>query len=225
MLRALRNALVSTTLFAACLLAPGRAWQSPRPWTLVGIYLVIHLVGSIRLARVGSALLEERAKPPLQRGQPVADRVLLLGFMASYAAMLVVTGLDAARWHRGSASWAGLAWVGLGLFAAGWTLVLRALETNAFAVTVVRHQAEREHAVVDSGVSAVVRPPMYAGLICVLVGVPLWLRSTLGLAAVLEPIGLLVARIQVEEEVLGRSLPAYAAYAARVRARLLPGVW
>ena len=40
---------------------------------------------------------------------------------------------------------AAAAWAGLALFAAGWAVVLRTLETNAFAVRVVRHQPERGH--------------------------------------------------------------------------------
>jgi protein-S-isoprenylcysteine O-methyltransferase Ste14 len=78
---------------------------------------------------------------------------------------------------------------------------------------------------VDRGVYGVVRHPMYSGLVAVLLGVPLWLRSPLGLGVALVPIGLLALRLVLEERVLVRALPAYAAYAARVRSRLVPGVW
>jgi protein-S-isoprenylcysteine O-methyltransferase Ste14 len=102
---------------------------------------------------------------------------------------------------------------------------MRALETNAFATTVVRHQVERGHTVVDRGVYGVVRHPMYAGLVAALLGVPLWLRSPLGLGVALVPIGLLGLRLVLEERVLAQALPAYAEYAARVRFRLVPGLW
>jgi protein-S-isoprenylcysteine O-methyltransferase Ste14 len=87
---------------------------------------------------------------------------------------------------------------------------MRALETNEFAAMVVRHQSERGHLVVDRGVYSIVRHPMYAGLLGVLLGVPLWLRSRLGLIAALVPMGLLIGRILVEERVLRRALPSYA---------------
>ena len=115
--------------------------------------------------------------------------------------------------------------MGLALFAAGAALVLKALETNAFAVRVVRHQPERGHRVVDVGVYRVVRHPMYAGLCAVMIGVPLWLGSTLGLLCAIVPILVLALRIGVEERVLRAAVPGYPAYAQRVRNRLVPGVW
>jgi protein-S-isoprenylcysteine O-methyltransferase Ste14 len=191
---------------------------------LIGLYLVVHAIGTLRIVRANPGLLPERAKLPLQRGQPRSDKVLLLGCMAAYAAELMLTGLDHRHRH-----WAALppalAWLGLALFAAGWALVMRALETNAFATMVVRHQTERGHTVVDWGVYRIVRHPMYAGLLGVLLGVPLWLRSPVGLLGALLPIGLLALRIVLEERMLRQALPAYAEYAARVRSRIVPGLW
>jgi len=102
---------------------------------------------------------------------------------------------------------------------------MRALETNEFATMVVRHQSERGHLVVDRGVYRIVRHPMYTGLLGVLLGVPLWLRSPLGLIAALVPMGLLIGRLVVEERVLRRALPSYAEYVARVRFRLVSVNW
>lgn len=139
--------------------------------------------------------------------------------------MLIVSSADAARWHLWPAPPAALAWFGLALFAAGWVLALKSLETNAFAVRVVRHQPERGHRVVDVGVYRIVRHPMYAGLCAVMIGVPLWLGSTLGLLCAIVPILTLAIRIGVEERVLRANVEGYPAYAERVRHRLLPRVW
>jgi protein-S-isoprenylcysteine O-methyltransferase Ste14 len=38
-------------------------------------------------------------------------------------------------------------------------------------------------------------------------------------------IGVLVARIRHEEQVLSRELPGYAEYMQRTRNRLIPGIW
>ena len=102
--------------------------------------------------------------------------------------------------------------VGAPAFVAGWALVLRALEANAFATTVVRHQEDRGHEVVETGVHGVVRHPMYAGLVAVVLGVSLWMGSSLGLAAAVLPIGLLVVRIRLEEAVLRAALADYESY-------------
>ena len=151
--------------------------------------------------------------------------MLLAGFMASFAALIAFAGADAMRLHLLEE----LPWwtrsIGLALFVAGWGLVYRALRANAFAVTVVRVQDERGHRVVRSGPYAVVRHPMYAGIVPVMVGMGLWLHSTSAAIAASVPTAILVARIVLEERVLRARFADYADYAATVRWRLLPGVW
>jgi protein-S-isoprenylcysteine O-methyltransferase Ste14 len=114
---------------------------------------------------------------------------------------------------------------GLLMFIAGWTLIALALKENAFAVTVVRMQAERRQRVVDTGPYRVVRHPMYAGSPFVEIGLSLWLGSYLAALFAIIPLGLLMLRIVLEERLLRRELPGYSEYMERVRYRMLPGVW
>jgi protein-S-isoprenylcysteine O-methyltransferase Ste14 len=118
-----------------------------------------------------------------------------------------------------------LAAVGLVLFALGWVMIAVALRENPFAVTVVRHQDERQHIVVATGIYGVIRHPMYAGNVLVNVGLGLWLGSYVAALFATIPLTLLIIRILLEERFLRRELSAYDAYAARVPYRLLPGVW
>jgi protein-S-isoprenylcysteine O-methyltransferase Ste14 len=104
-------------------------------------------------------------------------------------------------------------------------MIALVLKTNAFAATVIRHQEERQHAVVDTGVYSIVRHPMYAGLVPVMVGMCLWLESYAAAFLVSIPVGILVLRIRLEERFLRRELKGYDEYAARVRRRLIPGLW
>jgi len=53
----------------------------------------------------------------------------------------------------------------------------------------------------------------------------LWLGSTAGILAAAIPMSILAGRIVLEERFLHASLPGYADYAARVRWRLVPGIW
>jgi protein-S-isoprenylcysteine O-methyltransferase Ste14 len=114
---------------------------------------------------------------------------------------------------------------GLAAFTLGWWIVYRALRTNAFAVTVVRCQHERAQDVIDTGPYAVVRHPMYAGLVPVMAGLALWLGSLAGALLAIVPVTFLALRIVVEERMLVDQLPGYTAYTQRVRRRLLPGIW
>ena len=196
-----------------------------RPWIMVGVFLLMHVIGTIRIVRNNPDLLPERARVGRQPGQPITDKLLLYAFTMSYAAMLIVSSADGSRWHVWAAPPIAIAWAGLALFAAGWWLVLRALETNPFAVRVVRYQPERGHRVIDAGVYRIVRHPMYAGLVAVMIGAPLWLGSTLGLLLAAAPIGILALRILLEERILREHVPGYVQYTQRVLWRLIPGVW
>jgi len=212
-------------LFALLLFVPAGTLDWWRARVLLGVLLVMRIVGTVGAIRVNPELLAERSGLPLHRGQPLADRVLLLSFMASFAALVAFCPLDVFRLRLLPRPPAAVSLAGLVLFAAGWWIIARVLRTNAFAVRVVRHQPERRQTLVDTGVYAVVRHPMYAGIIPVLVGMCLWLQSTAGALLALVPIAILAARIVLEERFLRRALPGYDAYTARVRWRLVPRLW
>jgi protein-S-isoprenylcysteine O-methyltransferase Ste14 len=66
---------------------------------------------------------------------------------------------------------------------------------------------------------------MYSGMMLFFVGVPLLLGSWWGLAIAPVFFLLFAVRTRIEERELVRGLPGYADYAARVRYRLLPGLF
>jgi protein-S-isoprenylcysteine O-methyltransferase Ste14 len=101
----------------------------------------------------------------------------------------------------------------------------RAFRENAFAAPVVKLQEERHQRVIDTGVYALVRHPMYAGGALVLIGMPLWLQSYTAALSAVVPIGLGVARIRFEEQFLRRAPKGYDTYRQKVRYKLIPFVW
>jgi len=150
----------------------------------------------------------------------------LLAFMATaFLGLPALAARDVFDWHVLPGPPLVVSGVGLVLFVLGWTIIAVALHANPFAVTVVRHQDERQHSVVDTGIYSVVRHPMYAGNVLVNVGLSLLLGSYIAALLAAVPLGLLMARIALEERFLRRELPGYREYATRVRYRLLPGLW
>ena len=222
LLRVVADAVViAIVLFAA---AGTLAW--PRAWVLLVVLLVVRLLSAIVVFRVNPALVRERATVLIHHDQPWTDRIILLAFMTTaFIGVPAVAALDVFRWHLFPAPPLWLAVAGIILFALGWTIKALALRENAFAVTVVRLQSERQHAVVDRGVYALVRHPMYAGSPLVLLGMSLWLGSYAAAAYASLPLGLLMTRIVLEERFLRRQLPGYLEYVKRVPYRLLPGIW
>jgi protein-S-isoprenylcysteine O-methyltransferase Ste14 len=212
--------LVGAVLFVS---AGTIAWW--RAWVLLGTMLAIHLIGNLSIARVSPTLLEERARFPLRRDQVSLDKLLLPAFMAAYAIVVAIDGYDANHDPVLGAPTAAISAAGIVLVVLGSTLVMLTLRTNAYASSVVRHQPERGHRVIATGVYSVVRHPMYAGLILAIFGMGLWLGTYAGAISTLLPAAILATRIVVEENVLRSTLADYDTYRTRVRYRLLPGIW
>ena len=214
-------ALVAIGLFVS---AGTLAWW--RAWVLLAVLLLVRTAGAYAVYRVHPGLMRDRARLPVHQDQPRVDRVLVLGVLATgFLGLPVVAGLDAVRWRVLPPPAPLVAGLGLLLFALGWSLKSLALRANAFAVAVVRLQRERAHAVADSGVYGVVRHPFYAADPLIFVGLGLWLESYAAALGAVVPVVLVVIRLRLEERLLRRELPGYAAYAQRVRHRLIPGIW
>jgi protein-S-isoprenylcysteine O-methyltransferase Ste14 len=223
--RELVGMLAYALLFASLLFGGAGTWHWRSGWALIGTLLVVRGLSVLRLLAWQPELMAERAKGPVQEGQPLTDRLLLGAFMATFAGLIAFAGADVWRLHLLTPLPGWTRPVGLALFVLGWWIVYRALRANAFAVTVVRVQDERGHRVVRAGPYGVVRHPMYAGLVPVMSGLGLWLHSTATVVAAAIPMAILVARIVLEERLLRTSLPEYADYSSAVRWRMVPGVW
>lgn len=226
MIRVLLRVVADAVVVAIVLFAAAGTFAWPRAWVLLAVLLIVRMLSAIAVFRVNPMLLRERATVLVHREQPWADKVVLFAFMTTaFIGVPAVAARDVFDWHLLPTPPAFLATLGLVLFTLGWIIKALALRENAFAVTVVRLQADRQHAVVDTGVYNVVRHPMYAGSPFVLVGLSLWLGSYTAALCASIPLGLLMVRIGLEERFLLRELPGYFEYMKRVPYRLLPVIW
>ncbi len=105
----------------------------------------------------------------------------------------------------------------------GYFIVFLVFRENSYASRVV--EVEKGQKVISTGPYAVVRHPMYSGVIVFYVFSPLALGSYWGMIPALFIIPALAARIKGEERELSAELEGYKEYTARVRYRLVPGIW
>jgi protein-S-isoprenylcysteine O-methyltransferase Ste14 len=218
--------LADATLIAVLLFTAAGTLSWWRAWVLLAVMLVVRLITAIVVHRISPALLRERARFPIHHDQPRTDKLLLLALLTTgFIGLPVIAALDVFRWHALPRPAPLVADIGLLLFTLGWTIKGLALRANAFATSVVRVLRERQHTVVDTGVYRIVRHPFYAGTPLVLVGLCLWLESSVAALCAIVPIIVLLVRLELEERFLRRELPGYREYEARVRHRLLPGIW
>jgi protein-S-isoprenylcysteine O-methyltransferase Ste14 len=195
-----------------------RYWQA---WTFLAVFGACVTGITVELMRHDRALLERRVRVgPTAEVRPSQKLVQSLASLI-FLALFVVPATD----HRLGWSSAPTLVVVAGdlLVAVGLWIVFRVFRANSFTAATIEIGSEQR--VVSSGPYACVRHPMYAGALVMLLGVPLALGSWWGLVAWPPMTAAIVFRLLDEERLLASELAGYAAYRAKVRRRLVPGVW
>jgi protein-S-isoprenylcysteine O-methyltransferase Ste14 len=219
--------LLQNTIFVvalgALLFASAGTLEWPAAWVFLAVSAILGPACGLWLAKTDPALLAERMRPTFQADQPAADKKFMLTFVLVVLIWLVAIGLDR-RAHASDVPLV-LQALGLAMYLLSTAFIMWVFRENSFAAPVVKVQAERHHRVISSGPYAFVRHPMYSGIMLFFVGVPLLLGSWWGVAIAPVFAVLFAIRARIEERALVEGLPDYADYAARVRYRLVPGLW
>lgn len=195
----------------------------PAAWVFLATVAISGVASGLWLASTDPALLAERMRPMIQPGQPPADKAFIPAFGCAALFWFIAMGLDR-RFHASDMPLA-MQGLGLAIMLASTGFILWVMRTNSFAAPVVKVQAERGHRVVSTGPYAFVRHPMYSGAVLFCIGAALLLGSWWGVLVAPSFAVLFAVRTGIEERALLADLPDYADYAARVRYRLLPGLW
>jgi protein-S-isoprenylcysteine O-methyltransferase Ste14 len=225
MFKLIGGVIMVMAIFGGLLFLPAGTLHWWRAWFFLGTVLVASVWSLISVFPGNEELLNERFKPPIQKGQPLADKIITVLLLTAFCGLIVFIPFDLFRFHLIGKPGRLVSTLGLVLFLVGWYIMTLALKENAFAAPVVKHQEERGQRVIDTGVYGIVRHPMYAGAVPLFVGMPLWLESYAGALLAIVPIGVLALRILIEERFLRRELKGYGAYMEKVRYRLIPGIW
>ncbi len=224
--------LIWIVVMGALLFVPAGTLHWPAAWVFLGTIAILGMSGGLWLAKTDPALLAERMRPMMQKDQPAADKKFMLMFGFVVLIWFLAIGLDK-RMHASDVPVA-LQALGLAMLVFSSGFIMWVMRENSFAAPVVKLQTERPvvklqtergHRVVSTGPYAWVRHPMYSGAILFFVGAPLLLGSWWGVAMSPLFIVLFAIRAGIEERALLAGLPGYADYTARVRYRLVPGLW
>jgi protein-S-isoprenylcysteine O-methyltransferase Ste14 len=211
-------------LMAAIIFVAAGTMNYAGGWLYLGEMVALSVVFGAYGVRVDPGLLRERLKPPIQKDQPLADKLVLIPLLLLVFGGMGFMAADAARW-RWSMMPPSVQWAGCGLLLAAFLFMYWTMRTNSFAAPVVKIQKDRGQEVITTGPYAIVRHPMYFGALFYLAGTSLVLGSWWGLATIPFLAFFLGIRIGVEEQTLRAGLDGYDAYARRVRWRLLPFIW
>src|SRR5262245_19507750 len=203
---------------AAALFAAAGTVAIPGFWAYLAILAVVMIVS---FATLDPDLLRERMRPGGKK-PTLALKIFSLVLFIHW----IVAGLYRGRFHWSDDVPGWLQGVCLFAVAACYALALWAMRVNRFFSSVVRIQTDRGQHVVTTGPYAFVRHPGYtAGILIITASGPAigsWLAAAL---LVIFSLPFLLYRAITEDRILRLELAGYSDYAARVRWRLLPGIW
>jgi len=219
--KALASVAIVVLVMATVLFVSAGTFDYWQAWTFLAVYLASSLAITLYLMKADPKLLARR-----MRGGPTAEsspkqKLIMALTSLGFIALIVVPALD----HR-------FAWshmppyvtvAGDVLVVLGFVAVLLVFKENSFSSATIEFAPDQK--VISTGPYALVRHPMYAGALVLLLGIPLALGSWWGLLIVVAMLPALIWRLIDEEDFLAKNLPGYVAYQSRVRYRLLPQVW
>lgn len=210
-----RRSLFLILLPAAYLLAAGTL-RVPAFWMFLSCMFI---ATPIMLRVADPELIKERLSP----APGGVDRHIRAKIMPFFMAHLVVAGLDARfRWTNPALPMNAVGFLAL---IAATSLSLWAVSVNRFFSPVVRIQTERGHHLVDRGPYHFIRHPGYLAALVLMIGSGMALGSWWSLIPNLGAMIVILCRASLEDGYLHEHLDGYRQYAARVRWRLMPGLW
>ncbi len=190
-------------------------WQAWMWIAVLGLALAFIL---IYLAQRDPALLDRRSRYSETRRE---QRLIIALSALCYLAAFLLPGFDKRF------GWSDVpAWVSIAaqiVVAASLVLIFLVYKINTYASRVIEVQEEQQ--VITSGPYAIVRHPMYFGMMLMIIFSPLALGSYWAVLPTLILPFLLAARAKDEEELLADELKGYREYMQKTRFRLLPGIW
>lgn len=193
-------------------------WQA---WVFLAIFLGASLLITDYLMKHDPALLERRVSAGPVAEKEATQKLIQLLASLGFIALLVVPGLD--RRFGWSAVPLAVALLGDLLVASGFYIVFLVFKENTFTSATI--EVAEDQKVITTGPYAIVRHPMYAGGLLLLLGMPLALSSWSALLAFAAMTPALLWRLFDEEKFLSKNLPGYTEFKTRVRSRLIPGVF
>src|SRR5262245_25232714 len=219
--RTLRAGVLGIIVFAALVFVPAGTLAYWQGWAFLLTFTAASTALTIYMAVYDPALLERRLRAGPAAEQETSQKIIMIFAMLGFVAIIVLSVLDRRLgWSRVSAP---VSLLGDVLIAVGFLVVFFVVRENRYAASTI--QIAEGQKVISTGPYSVVRHPMYAGALILLIGMPLALGSWYGLFAILLFLPVLVWRLLNEEAFLSRNLPGYAAYKVKVRARLIPGLF
>src|SRR5262249_11707045 len=213
-----RSTILGAMIMEALIFLPAGTLNYWQGWVFFALFFVASSAIGIYLAIYNPVLLERRMSVGPTAEKETSQKLITLFAFLGFIALLVFPALDYRfKWSR-VPPYVSIA--GDVLVAVGFLLTFIVILQNEYAASTI--QVVEGQKVVSTGLYAYVRHPMYAGVLPMLVGIPLALGSWWGLFGLVLIVPGLVWRLIDEEKFLHKNLPGYTEYTNKVKYRLIP---
>lgn len=216
--QAIAKFLLGILLIGALLFLPAGTLRFPNGWLFMGVLFIPVFIMGIVLMLKNPALLEKRLNAKeKQKGQTLVIKLSGLMFLAGF----ILSGLG----YR--FGWYSLPFpvtlASSAVFLLGYLMFAEVLRENTYLSRTI--EVQDNQTVVDTGLYAVVRHPMYSATLLLFLSMPLILGSLYSFAVFLAYPIIIAFRIKNEEELLEKELNGYLAYKQKVKYRLIPFIF
>jgi protein-S-isoprenylcysteine O-methyltransferase Ste14 len=220
-IRALRSSLLGTIVMAVLLFLPAGTSNYWQAWVFMAVFVGASAAITVYLAIKDPKLLERRMNVGPTVEKETTQKIIMFFALIGFIVLFVFPAFD----HR--FGWSPvpsyISIVGDVLVAFGFLFIFFVFKANTYGASTI--QIAEGQKVISTGPYALVRHPMYAGALVMLIGVPLALGSWWGLFMLALIIPVLIWRLLDEEKFLSKNLPGYTEYCQKVRYRLVPFIW
>jgi len=218
LIQAVLKFLLGVLLVGVLIFLPAGTLSFFNGWLLMGILFIPMFIAGVVMVFKAPELLEKRLNVKEKRKeQDVVVKLSGLMFMVGFA----VSGLGVRfGWYmlpRGAVIGAAA------VFIAAYVLYAEVLRENTYLSRTIEVQEDQK--VVDTGLYAVVRHPMYSATLFLFLTMPLILGSVYAFLIFLAYPFIVVKRIKNEENLLENELCGYKEYMEKVKWRLVPFIW
>lgn len=217
-IKALIRYISGLVLISSLLFIPSGSLKFWNGWLFIGILFIPMLFVMTWLVIFDPELMAKR----LNTKEKEQEQKLVV-FLSAVVILssFIISGLDFRyNWSQTPLS--------LEIFSAlmvlsGYILFFIVIKQNSYASRVVEIQDKQK--LIDTGVYAVVRHPMYTAAVMIFVFMPLLLGSFYALIPSLFFPLQIAYRIKNEEEILEKGLEGYMQYEQKVKYRVIPFIW
>ena len=216
--QAILKFLLGVLLVGVLIFLPAGSFSFFGGWLLMGILFIPMFIAGIVMMIKNPDLLKSRLNAKeKQKDQDLVIKLSGLMFLAGF----IVAGLGFRfGWFilpKGVSIGASI------LFLIAYVLYAEVLRENTYLSRTIEVQENQK--VIDTGLYAVVRHPMYGVTLLLFLSMPIVLGSVYSFIIFLAYPFIIAKRIKGEEDFLEKELPGYTEYKQKVKYRLIPFVW